>query len=120
MMMNSVPLFLWLLRKHMKKTLLLALLLTIIPLSSQAGSHYSSCEKKIIKLEKQLRHLSHYENRHKVAKIKQKIHEIEDKCYDSRSGATRIYDSYPRGKASELERELESLRRVIEALKDFK
>lgn len=104
----------------MKKTLMLALLLTIIPLSSQAGSNYYNCEKKIIKLEKQLRHVSHHGNRHKIAKIKKKIHEIEDKCYDSRSGATRIYGNYPRGKASELERELESLRRVIEALKDLK
>ncbi|WP_369311570.1 DUF1090 family protein [Providencia rettgeri] len=104
----------------MKKPLILVLLLTIIPLSSQASANDYRCEKKIIKLEKQLRHLSHHENRHKIAKIKKKIHEIEDKCYDSRSGATRIYNNYPRGNASELERELESLRRVIEALKDLK
>ncbi len=104
----------------MKKAVLLTLFVMLIPLSSQAGSSYYSCEKKLIKLEKEFRSAVSHGNKHKIYKIKKKIHKLGDKYYDSYSGATRGYDYYPRGKASELERELDSLRRVLEALNDLK
>lgn len=104
----------------MKKTLLFAIFAMLIPISSQAGSNYYNCEKKLFNLEKQLRQASYHGNRHKVSKIKKKIYKLNDKCYDTHSGATKVYGYYHRGKSSELERELDSLRRVIEALNDLK
>lgn len=104
----------------MRKTLLVALLALFIPFSSQAGSKYYDCGKTLTSLEQQLRHASYHGNKNKVSKIRKKIHKLSNKCYDSHSGATRIYDHYPRGKETSLERELDSLRRVIEALNDLK
>lgn len=104
----------------MRKIRLIALLVLFIPFISQAGSHYYDCGKKIISLEQQLRHASFHGNKHKVSKIRKKINKLSDKCYDSHSGATKTYGYYPKGKASDLERELDSLRRVIEALNDLK
>ncbi|BBV01956.1 hypothetical protein BML2526_36080 [Providencia rettgeri] len=44
-----------------------------------------------------------------------------DECYnDSRLGITKIYGHYSREKATNLERELDLLRRVIETLNDLK
>ena len=104
----------------MRKTLLVALLALFIPFSSQAGSKYYDCGKTLMSLEQQLCHASYHGNKNKVSKIRKKIHKISNKCYDSHSGATRIYDHYSRGKETSLERELDSLRRVIEALNDLK
>ncbi|HBO23843.1 MULTISPECIES: DUF1090 family protein [unclassified Providencia] len=110
----------------MNKAVLLVLAVMLIPLSSQAGSKNHGCEKKVDKLESQLYSAIHHGNRHKVAKLKKKIHETRFDCYDrynrydSRSGATKIRGYYPQQKSSELERELESLRRVIDALNDLK
>lgn len=110
----------------MRKTLLVALLALFIPFSSQAGSKYYDCGKTLMSLEQQLRHASYHGNKNKVSKIRKKIHKISNKCYDSHSGATRVYDHYSRvydhysrGKETSLERELDSLRRVIEALNDL-
>ncbi|MBP6121890.1 MULTISPECIES: DUF1090 family protein [Providencia] len=104
----------------MGKALLLALVVMLVPLSSQAGSRYHSCDRKIDKLEAQLYRAMDHGNKHKVSKLKKKIHETRYNCYDSRSGATKLYDYYPQRKSSELERELASLQSVIEALKDLK
>ena len=110
----------------MKKAMLLVLAVMLIPLSSQASSKYHGCEKKIDKLESQLRSAIHHDNRHKVFNLKKKIQKARFDChdeynkYDSRSGATKVRDYYPQQKSSELERELEALRRVIDALNDLK
>ncbi|WP_042844157.1 hypothetical protein [Providencia rettgeri] len=56
----------------MKKAVLLTLFVMLIPLSSQAGSSYYSCEKKLIKLEKEFRSAVSHGNKHKIYKIKKK------------------------------------------------
>ncbi|MGJ3353187.1 DUF1090 family protein [Providencia sp. Je.9.19] len=104
----------------MKHIFFIMLSIIIFPFSSQAGSQYYGCDKKITQLEKQLSYAKRYGNKYRVEGLERAIVNTQNHCYDHYSGATgatRYSHDDAFSKTQELVREIEILKKEIERLK---
>ena len=102
----------------MKKIILIALSLTVLPLMGQAAPYegYEGCERKLHHLEKQLNYAKYYGNQYRIRGLERAIANVKNRCYDSYSGATGATRLNPEILDRDLE--FEKKREIINALID--